>query len=199
MYVAGRNADDIGNQSGGWTITWQGFSGDTIPGTTILEGIRQVAPRARVTFSADASAPTAAPTSASSSSARRRTPRASATSAGPSGASARRSSCAEKSLSLQAQDKAVIDKVCAAIATCVVLVVSGRPQVVTDQLGQIDALVASWLPGTEGAGVADVLFGTPAVHRQAAGELAAHRGAGADQRRRRGLRPAVPLRLGPAH
>jgi beta-glucosidase len=31
--------------------------------------------------------------------------------------------------------------------------------VLTDQIGQIDALVASWLPGTEGAGVADVLFG----------------------------------------
>ena len=40
-----------------------------------------------------------------------------------------------------------------------VLVVSGRPQVLTDQLGPIDALVASWLPGSEGAGVADVLFG----------------------------------------
>ena len=42
---------------------------------------------------------------------------------------------------------------------CAVLVVSGRPQLIADQLGEIDALVASWLPGTEGAGVADVLFG----------------------------------------
>jgi beta-glucosidase len=41
----------------------------------------------------------------------------------------------------------------------VVLVVSGRPQVLTDQLGRMDALVASWLPGSEGGGVADVLFG----------------------------------------
>ncbi len=55
--------------------------------------------------------------------------------------------------------RTVIDEVCAAIETCVVLVVSGRPQVLTDQLDQIDALVASWLPGSEGAGVADVLFG----------------------------------------
>jgi beta-glucosidase len=55
-------------------------------------------------------------------------------------------------------DKAAVGKVCAAMK-CVVLVVSGRPQVVADQLGEIDALVASWLPGTEGAGVADVLFG----------------------------------------
>ena len=92
IYVAGRNADNIGNQAGGWTIQWQGASGDIIPGTTILEGIREVAPRARVTYSADASARRPAPTSASSWSARRRTPRASATSAGPSAASAPRRS-----------------------------------------------------------------------------------------------------------
>jgi beta-glucosidase len=73
----------------------------------------------------------------------------------------------EKSLSLLPADKAVIDKVCAAIETCVVLIVSGRPQVVTDQLGEIDALVASWLPGSEGSGVADVLFG----RRQFTGRL----------------------------
>ena len=65
----------------------------------------------------------------------------------------------EKSLSLLPGDKAVIDEVCDAIATCVVIVVSGRPQVLTDQLDKMDALVASWLPGSEGAGVADVLFG----------------------------------------
>ena len=47
IYVAGRNADNIGNQAGGWTIAWQGISGDIIPGTTILEGIREVAPQAR--------------------------------------------------------------------------------------------------------------------------------------------------------
>ena len=57
MYVAGSNADDLGNQTGGWTITWQGASGHITPGTTILEGIRG-APAATVTYSADASAPT---------------------------------------------------------------------------------------------------------------------------------------------
>ena len=39
IYVAGVNADDIGNQCGGWTIRWQGCSGEITPGTTILEGI----------------------------------------------------------------------------------------------------------------------------------------------------------------
>ena len=85
IYVAGSNADDIGNQAGGWTVAWQGLSGDTIPGNTILEGIRQVAPGAQVTFSEDASAPRPATTWASWSWVRRRTPRASATSAGRCG------------------------------------------------------------------------------------------------------------------
>src|SRR5690606_25065804 len=40
VLVAGSNADDLGNQSGGWTMTWQGASGATIPGTTILEGLQ---------------------------------------------------------------------------------------------------------------------------------------------------------------
>ncbi len=136
IYVAGRNADDIGNQSGGWTLTWQGFSEhnpggiDQQPGTSILDGIRQVAPRARVTYSADGTAPTA--------------PREA------------------KSLELQPQDRQTVQRVCAQVPTCVVLVVSGRPQIVTGLLGDVDALVASWLPGTEGAGVADVLFGKQA-------------------------------------
>jgi beta-glucosidase len=159
LYVAGRNADDIGNQSGAWTIAWQGASGDIVPGTTILEGIREVAPRAQVTYSADASAPTAG--SDVGVVVVGETPYAEGFGdvGGPSCGFCTPAQLEEKSLSLQPGDRAVIDKVCSAIAKCVVLVVSGRPQVLTDQLGQIDALVASWLPGTEGAGVADVLFG----------------------------------------
>src|SRR6266540_5217525 len=159
VYVAGRNADNIGNQSGGWTITWQGVSGDVVPGTTILEGIREVAPNAQVTYSADASAPTAG--SDVGVVVVGETPYAEGFGdvGGPECGWCTPAQQEEKSLTLQPGDKAVIDKVCSAIATCVVLVVSGRTQVLTDQLGQIDALVASWLPGTEGAGVADVLFG----------------------------------------
>src|SRR3954468_20576634 len=57
VYVAGSNADNIGNQAGGWTLTWQGGSTNTIPGTTILDGIRTLAGRGPVTYSRDASAP----------------------------------------------------------------------------------------------------------------------------------------------
>jgi beta-glucosidase len=91
VYVAGRNADDIGNQAGGWTVAWQGISGDgVIPGTTVLDGIRKVDPN--VTFRRTDRPRPPARTSASSSSARRRTRRASATSADRRATSARRSS-----------------------------------------------------------------------------------------------------------
>lgn len=171
IYVAGRNADDIGNQSGGWTLTWQGFSEhnpggiDQQPGTSILDGIRQVAPRARVTYSADGTAPTAGAQVAIV--AVGETPYAEGFgdvggpqwAYDPADASVPREA---KSLELQPQDRQTVQRVCAQVPTCVVLVVSGRPQIVTGLLGDVDALVASWLPGTEGAGVADVLFGKQA-------------------------------------
>jgi beta-glucosidase len=159
IYVAGRNADDIGNQAGGWTIQWQGASGDIIPGTTILEGIREVAPGAEVTFSEDASAPMEGADVGIV--VVGETPYAEGFGDidGPEWPNGTPEQLEEKSLTLQPGDRAVIDRVCGAIETCVVLVVSGRPQILTDQLDQIDALVASWLPGSEGGGVADVLFG----------------------------------------
>ncbi len=159
IYVAGRNADNIGNQAGGWTIQWQGASGDIIPGTTILEGIREVASDASVTYSVDASAPT--DDADVGIVVVGETPYAEGFGdiSGPECGFCTSEQLEEKSLSLLPADRAVIDRVCGAIDECVVLVVSGRPQVLTDQLGQMDALVASWLPGSEGAGVADVLFG----------------------------------------
>jgi beta-glucosidase len=157
LYVAGRNADNIGNQAGGWTLDWQGRSGASIPGTTILQGIRAADPN--VTYSPDASAPVTG--SDVGVVVVGETPYAEGL--GDVGAPAC-SWCAPpqnepKSLSLQPADRAVVSRVCSALPRCVVLLVSGRPQLVTDQLSSIDALVASWLPGSEGAGVADVLFG----------------------------------------
>jgi beta-glucosidase len=57
-------------------------------------------------------------------------------------------------------DQAAIDKVCAKAAKCVVVVVSGRPLIIRPaQLREMDGLVEAWLPGSEGEGVADPLFG----------------------------------------
>jgi beta-glucosidase len=164
VYVAGRNADDMGNQAGGWTLSWQGASGQhRIPGNTILDGIRQVAPGAQVTYSKDASAPignadvgvvVVGETPYSEGFGDVGGPR---WGFDPEDGGVLRE---PKSLNLQPGDSAVVDKVCDAVETCVVLIVSGRPQVIPPaQLAKIDALVASWLPGSQGEGVADVLFG----------------------------------------
>jgi beta-glucosidase len=158
VYVAGRNADNIGNQAGGWTVQWQGVSGDTIPGTTILDGIRQ--DTANVTYSADGSASTAGADVGVV--VVGETPYAEGFGdvGGPSCNFCTPDQLEAKSLTLNPADTATVNKVCAAIAKCVVLVVSGRPQVF--DTGAVDGLVASWLPGSEGEGVADVLFGKKA-------------------------------------
>lgn len=146
IYVAGTNANDLGNQAGGWTVTWQGQSGNgAFPGTTILQGIQQVAKN--VTYSADASAPTNGADVGVV--VIGETPYAEGVGDVGNG----------HTLNISAADQANIDKVCGAIKTCVVLDVAGRPQIVTGELSKMDAFVMSWLPGSEGEGVADVLFG----------------------------------------
>ncbi len=162
LYVAGRNADDLGNQAGGWTITWQGQSGEHTEGTTVLEGLQQVAPGADITYSKDASAAMAGDEVGVVVVGETPYSEGFGDVGGPQWAydpSDNGVPREPKKMELQEQDQAVVDKVCAALEKCVVVVVSGRPQVVGDRLADIDALVASWLPGTEGTGVADVLFG----------------------------------------
>ncbi len=151
VYVAGSNADDIGNQAGGWTVSWQGSSGNITPGTTILSAMKKDA--ASVTYSKDASAATDGYDVGVV--VVGETPYAEGIGDVGNG----------HDLELSAADKAAVDKVCAAMK-CAVLVVSGRPQLIGDRLDGIDALVASWLPGTEGDGVADVLFGKRAFTGQ---------------------------------
>ncbi|MGW0934656.1 glycoside hydrolase family 3 protein [Streptomyces sp. NPDC002666] len=151
VYVAGSNADDIGNQAGGWTVSWQGSSGNITPGTTILSAMKKDA--ASVTYSKDASAATDGYDVGVV--VVGETPYAEGIGDVGNG----------HDLELSAADKAAVDKVCAAMK-CAVLIVSGRPQLIGDRLDGIDALVASWLPGTEGDGVADVLFGKRAFTGQ---------------------------------
>ncbi|MFE7366045.1 glycoside hydrolase family 3 N-terminal domain-containing protein [Streptomyces anulatus] len=154
VYVAGSNADDIGNQAGGWTISWQGSSGRTTTGTTILDGMRKAARTpGSVTFSRDASAATDGYDVGVV--VVGETPYTEGIGDVGNG----------HDLELTAADRAAVDKVCAAMK-CAVLVVSGRPQLIGDRLGDMDALVASWLPGSEGDGVADVLYGRRAFTGQ---------------------------------
>ena len=144
IYVTGKNADNIGNQCGGWTIRWQGQSGDVTKGTTILAAIRAaVSKNTRVTFSKDGN--------------------------GAAGAAVGVVVIGEtpyaemmgdrKDLHLAPEDVAAIRNVKRAGIPVVVVLISGRPMFLDNVLSDTDAVIAAWLPGSEGAGVADVLFG----------------------------------------
>ena len=146
VYVAGSNAHDLGNQMGGWSISWQGASGTTTTGTTILEGLRKAAHGASLTYSEDASTGTAGYD-------------VGVVVVGETPYTEGKGDVGNgHDLELSAADKKAVDRVCGAMK-CAVLTVSGRPLLIGDRLAGIDALVASWLPGTEGDGVADVLYG----------------------------------------
>ena len=163
IYVAGSNADNIGNQAGGWTLTWQGGSTNKIPGTTILDGIRELAGADHVTYSQDASDPIGHGDVGVV--VVGETPYAEGFGdvGGPRWAydpGDNNVARPPQTMKLSAGDSAAVDKVCAEAAKCIVVVVSGRPLILDPhQLSHIDALVAAWLPGSEGAGVADTLFG----------------------------------------
>jgi beta-glucosidase len=144
IHVAGKSADDLGNQCGGWTIDWQGKSGNVTPGgTTVLAAIRKAAPRAQVTYSADGT--------------------------GAAGATVGVVVIGERpyaegsgdrtDLSLAPEDVAAIDNMKAANIPFVAILFSGRPMILGESLDKADAFIAAWLPGTEGDGIADVLFG----------------------------------------
>src|SRR5262249_24258915 len=145
IHVGGRNADDLGNQCGGWTIDWQGKSGNiTSGGTTILNAIQQtVSPATQVTFAKDGS--------------------------GASGADIGVAIVGEtpyaegrgdrEDLSLSTEDLNAIRNMKQAGVPVVVILISGRPLIINEALTQCDAFVAAWLPGTEGRGVTDILFG----------------------------------------
>ena len=162
VYVAGSNADNIGNQAGGWTLTWQGGSTNVIPGTTILDGIEHDS-HGRVVYSEDASKPV--PHRSVGVVVVGETPYAEGFGdvGGPQWAydpADHNVPRPPQTMELSAADRGAVETVCAQASRCVVLVVSGRPVVIPPALlKQTDALVASWLPGSEGAGVADVLLG----------------------------------------
>jgi beta-glucosidase len=145
LAVVGAAADDLGIQCGGWTIDWQGGRGNiTSGGTTILAAIRQtVSPETKVVFSADASD----------------LKNADAVLVVIGELPYAEGKGDRKNLDLPAEDTALIAKAKASGAPVVTVLLSGRPLVLNSALTDSSAFVAAWLPGTEGLGVTDVLFG----------------------------------------
>lgn len=139
---AGQPLDDIGYQCGGWTIEWQGKIGPITIGTTILDGIQNHSQGVIEHFN--------------------------------SGSSAGKFdvglvAVAEipyaegdgdtDDLNLNDEQIKLIQQVRARVDKLVLLIISGRPLIITEVIDNCDAVVACWLPGSEGDAVADNLFG----------------------------------------
>jgi beta-glucosidase len=145
IHVGGKSADDLGNQCGGWTITWQGQSGDAMPGgTTILQAIKKaVSKDTIVTFAVDGKGAAGADVGVV-----------------VIGETPYAETAGDRSdLHLAPEDVAAVENMKAAGIPVVVVLLSGRPMILDKTIDKADAFVAGWLPGTEGDGVADVLFG----------------------------------------
>jgi beta-glucosidase len=143
VVVVGKAADDLRIQCGGWSVSWQG-SGQLTYGTTILQAIRQtVSPATEVTFSPDGSD----------------VKNADAVIAVIGEHPYAEGRGDRTNLDLSVNDSALIAKAKASGAPVVTLLISGRPLILGSALDASDAFIAAWLPGTEGQGVADVLFG----------------------------------------
>jgi len=146
--VAGSAADNVGRQMGAWTVEWQGIDGNWLEGgTSILEGIRAAASKEtkieyelggnfkNINEKADIGIAVV-------------------------GESPYAEGWGDRELPiLNEEDRATIERLRAVSKKVVVVLVTGRPLLIEHELPQWDALVSAWLPGSEGAGVADVLFG----------------------------------------
>ena len=145
LVVVGAGADDLGMQCGGWTVDWQGGHGNiTRGGTTLLAAIRQtVSPQTEVTFSPDAS----------------NVKNADAIIAVVGEPPYAEMKGDRETLDLSADDTALMARAKATGAPVVTLVFSGRPLLWEAAQADSAAFVAAWLPGSEGLGMTDVLFG----------------------------------------
>ncbi|KAK6926472.1 Glycoside hydrolase, family 3, N-terminal [Dillenia turbinata] len=148
ILVAGSHANNLGYQCGGWTTSWQGQGGNNITaGTTILNGIlNAVDPRTEIVYSENPSVDFVKSHNFSY---------AIVVVGEPPYAETKGDNL---NLTIPEPGLSTMNNVCTSVK-CVAVLISGRPLLVQPYLPSIDALVAAWLPGSEGQGVADVLFG----------------------------------------
>ena len=143
IVVAGRAADDLGMQAGGWTISWQGSSGRPTDGTTVLDALKKDSSRSITAVKPGERMPAgdlAIVVIGEQPYAEMKGDR--------------------QDLALDPADVAAVKAAKAAGMPVVVVLFSGRPLILEPILNDVDALIAAWLPGTEGEGITDVLFGT---------------------------------------
>jgi beta-glucosidase len=153
VLVAGTHADDLGFQCGGWTKTWQGMSGRTTIGTTVLDSVKAiVGDETEVVYEKSPSEETLASTDFSYA----------IVAVGEAPYAESRGDDPEPSIHF---DGAEVMRLVAEKIPTVVILMTGRPVVLEPTvLEKVEALVAAWLPGTEGDGITDVVFGDYDFH-----------------------------------
>lgn len=147
IFVAGEFADNLGFQSGGWTLQWQGVNGNNeIVGTTLLEGIKQVGgANTAITFQEDGKLQGRADVGI--------------VFVGEPPYAEGVGDRDIEDLALDRREVSAINALRSRVDKLVLVVVAGRPQLLDKVIDKVDAVVMAWLPGSEGAGLADVLFG----------------------------------------
>jgi beta-glucosidase len=139
--LVGPYSQDVGVQCGGWTMGWQGSSGNSMPGTTIRKGFETIGGASNISYSADGNGITGDVAVVC---------------------------IGERPYAEWYGDTNNLTVPGASLVTAaknsgkkvVVVLISGRPLDISSVINNCDAFVAAWLPGTEGGGIAEVLYGT---------------------------------------
>ncbi|CAL5211143.1 unnamed protein product [Lathyrus oleraceus] len=148
ILVSGSHADNLGYQCGGWTIQWQGLSGNNITsGTTILNAIKNTVDKdTEIVYQENPSLDYVKSNNfAYAIVVVGETPYA-------------ETKGDSLNLTISGNGGETINNVCGGVK-CAVVLITGRPVVMLPYVDKIEGLVAAWLPGSEGYGVTDVLFG----------------------------------------
>jgi beta-glucosidase len=146
IVVGGKSVDNLGYQLGGWSISWQGGSGATTTGTTFWQALQQATAGTNITiqnvgtrtkghYSGDVGIWVGGETPY-------------AEGKGDS-----------STLAFGNDNSSQLSDICARVTRCIAILYSGRPVVIADQVPKANGFVAAWLPGTEGQGITDALFG----------------------------------------
>jgi beta-glucosidase len=146
IVVGGKSVDNLGYQLGGWSISWQGGSGTTTTGTTFWQALQQATAGTGITIQNIGTKTKSRYFGDVGIWVGGETPYAEGR--GDS-----------STLAFGNDNASQLSDICARVTTCIAILYSGRPVIIKDQLPKADAFVAAWLPGTEGQGITDVLFG----------------------------------------
>jgi beta-glucosidase len=153
VLVVGAGADSIPDQTGGWSLTWQGSdnsNADFPNGETILGAIRNTLGPSQVDYSPDGKGVDP------------RRYRAIVAVAAENGYAEGQGDIAFPATMRHSArypaDLAALNRVAGKDVPLVTILLSGRPVSANDLINRSDAFIAAWQPGTEGQGIADLLF-----------------------------------------